>query len=131
MPDNSEQQVFFVDDELIERLMRGDVVDDPAKKKRPASSSTLAKAVTLASSGRLDDAVSELEAAAKRGESPAEVYAALGHLRFEQKNWAEATRCYSKVAEVEPKHRTARYNLGLCLERQGKFDEAGTAFESA
>src|SRR5207302_3055668 len=110
MPDNSEQQVFFVDDELIERLMRGDVIEDPArKKKRAASSSVLAKAVALATSGRLEDAIGELEGAAERGESPAEVYAALGHLRFEQKNWEEAARCYGKVAEVEPKPRTAHY----------------------
>src|SRR6266404_1451642 len=128
MPENT---VFFVDDDLIERLMRGDTVDDPTKKKRQASSSALAKAVTLASEGKLDDAVKELEAAAQRGESPAEVYTGLGHLRFEQQNWSEAARCYAKVAELEPQHRTAHYNRGLCLERQVKFEEAARAFETA
>jgi len=131
LPADPEQHVFFVDDELIERLMRGDVVQDPDRKRRPASSSALAKAVTLATGGHLDDAVKELADAAERGESPAEVQAALGHLRFEQKNWEEAARCYGKVAEVEPKHRAAHYNLGLCLERQGKFQEAAKAFETA
>ena len=49
MAENQDQHVFFVDDDLIERLMRGDVVDDPAKKKRPANSTALARAVQLAS----------------------------------------------------------------------------------
>jgi tetratricopeptide (TPR) repeat protein len=91
----------------------------------------LAKAVALASEGKLDDAIKELEEGAKRGENPVEVQTGLGHLRFEQKNWAEAARAYGKVAELEPKHRTAHYNLGLCLERQGKFEEADKQFAEA
>jgi len=69
MADN-QQHVFFVDDELIEKLMRGDAVDDKNKKKRSANSSALAKAVALASEGKLDDAIKELEEGAKRGENP-------------------------------------------------------------
>src|SRR5580692_12706319 len=106
MPESNDPTVFFVDDDLIERLMRGDSVEDPTKKKRPASVSALAKAVALATEGRLDDAVKELERAAERGESPTEVYTGLGHLRFEQNNWEEAARCYGKVAKLDPKHRT-------------------------
>src|SRR5215475_4711086 len=114
MPENKEQTVFFVDDDLIERLMRGDSVEDPAKKKRPAAVSALARAVILATEGHLDDAVKELEQAAQRGENPVETYTGLGALKFEQQKWAEAARCYSKVGEADPKHRTAHYNLGLC-----------------
>src|SRR5580693_2540605 len=131
MAENKEQQVFFVDDELIERLMRGDAVDDPGKKKRPANSTALARAVQLASENRLDDAVKELERAAEKGENPVEVHTGLGHLRFEQQKWPDAARAYAKVAELEPKHRTAHYNLGLCLERQGKFEDASKEFETA
>ena len=64
MADTKDQHVFFVDDDLIERLMRGDSVEDPTRKKRPASSTALSRAVLLASDNRLDDAVKELEAAA-------------------------------------------------------------------
>src|SRR5579863_1730432 len=131
MPEMNDQNVFFVDDDLIERLMRGDSVEDPTKKKRPASSTALGRAVALASEGKINEAVKELEQAIERGEDPAEVYTGLGHLRFEQQNWAEAARCYCKVAELDPKHRTAQHNLGLCLERQGKFEEAAKAFEAA
>src|ERR1035437_6251985 len=112
------QQVFFIDDELIERLLRGDTAPVPAKQQRPASSSSLATAVALASEGQLDDAVRELEGALERGENAVEVHSGLGHLRFEQQNWSEAERHYAKVTEQKPKHPTAHYNLGLCLERQ-------------
>ena len=39
MPESNEQQAFFIDDELIERLMRGDAAPDKAAdkvKQRPA-----------------------------------------------------------------------------------------------
>ena len=90
MPDGNGQNVFFIDDELVERLMRGDAPESSPKPKSPASSSALAKAVKLAASGRLDEAVKELEGAAGRGEDPVEVYSGLGHLRFEQQKWEEA-----------------------------------------
>jgi Flp pilus assembly protein TadD len=106
MPGKDDPFVFFVDDDLVERLMRGDAAVDPAAKKRPASTTALAVAVRLASEGRLDDAVKELERADERGENPAEVYTGLGHLRFEQQNWSEAAACYGTVAELEPEHRT-------------------------
>src|SRR5580658_7498706 len=107
MPDTNET-VFFIDDNLIERLMRGDTSPaDPAKKKRATTVSALATAVKLASDGKLDDAVKELERAAAEGENPIEVQTGLGHLRFEQQKWDEAARSYAKVIELDPKNRTA------------------------
>src|SRR5205085_2145807 len=88
-------------------------------------------AVKLAQEGKLDDAIRKLEDAAGKGENPAEVQTALGHLKFEQQRWEEAARCYNKALEADPDHRTAHYNLGLCLERQSKFAEALPAFEKA
>jgi len=69
MPESNEQQAFFIDDELVERLMRGDALPDKAadkgpekaRKQRPAEVTVLAKAVTLAGEGKLDDAIRELE----------------------------------------------------------------------
>src|SRR5262249_52528075 len=125
------ETVFVVDDDLIERLLRGDAVEDPSKKKRPVASGPLVTAVKLASEGRIDDAIKELERAAQSKDSPNEVFTALGHLRFELQNWAEAAQWYRKLADADPKHRTAHYNLALCLDRQGKFADAAKAFETA
>ena len=52
MAENSDQTVFFVDDDLVERLMRGDSDAGPGKQKRPAASPTLAKAVPAVSRAR-------------------------------------------------------------------------------
>ena len=131
MPEKNET-IFFIDDDLVERLMRGDTTAaDPSKKKRPAEATALSTAVKLASDGKLDDAVKELERALGQGENAIEVHTGLGHLRFEQQKWDEAAAAYSKVIELDPKNRTAHYNLGLVRERQGKFAEAAQSFEAA
>jgi Flp pilus assembly protein TadD len=111
MSQNNDQQAFFVDDELIERLLRGDapVANKPT---RPASTNALADAIQLATNGRLDEAAAALEDAAKRGEDPAEVYSALGHVRFEQQRWEDAAAAYAKVTTLDVKHPSARYNRG-------------------
>src|SRR5438876_877991 len=127
----NDERAFFVDDELVERLMRGDTLAAKPKTQRPAETNALGNAVKLAAAGRLDEAIKELEGAAARGESPAEVYSGLGHLRFEQQKWGEAGACYSKVIAAEGNNATAHYNLGLALERQGQFDQAGRSFETA
>jgi tetratricopeptide (TPR) repeat protein len=126
-----QQDVFFVDDELVERLMRGDGPAEPTKAKRPAGSAALARAVEFASEGRIDDAVAELEQAAERGESTADILSSLAHLYFEKESWEQAAAAYRKVLEGEPSHRTAHYNLALCQERMGALEEAAREFETA
>jgi tetratricopeptide (TPR) repeat protein len=133
-PDST--QVFFVDDDLIERLLRGDAAPVSPKPQRPALSSSLAPAIELASAGKLDEAVQKLEGALHhpenaRGENASEIHTGLGHLRFEQQNWGEAERHYAKAVEKEPKKTAAHYNLALCLERQAKFEAAAQEFEAA
>jgi tetratricopeptide (TPR) repeat protein len=135
IPADKTQQVFFVDDELIERLLRGDAPPVPAKPQRPAFSSSLAPAIALATEGKLDDSVQTLEGALHqtenaRGENAAEIHNGLGHLRFEQQNWAEAERHYAKALEQDSRNAAAHYNLALCLERQAKFEAAVQEFET-
>ncbi len=125
-----DQQAFFVDDELVERLLRGDA-PLPSKATRPAAAGALADAVQQATGGRLEEAAKTLESAAQQGQDPGEVYSALGHVRFEQQLWEEAAECYRKVAALAGPQPTAHYNLGLVLERQGKFNDAAAAFEVA
>src|ERR1051326_7058022 len=131
MQQNNEN-MFFVDDELIERLLRGESSGPAASKpKRPAESDTLATATKLATAGKLDEAIKELEGAASRGESPAEVYSGLGHLWFEKQNWQKAAECYGKSLEANGKDAATQYNLGLVLERTNKYDDASAKFAEA
>src|SRR5665213_4252721 len=113
-PADNTQQVFFVDDDLIERLLRGDPAPVPPKPRRPAYSSSLAPAIELASAGKLDDAVQKLEDALDhtenaRSENAAEIHSGLGHLRFEQRDWNRAEHHYAKAVEQEPKNIAAHY----------------------
>ena len=66
----NDDHAFFVDDELVERLMRGDSPAAKPKTQRPAETSALGNAVKLAAAGRLDDAVKELESALAREKNP-------------------------------------------------------------
>jgi len=68
-PADKTQQVFFVDDDLIERLLRGDPAPVPPKPQRPAFSNSLAPAIELASTGKLNDAVQKLEGALNQPEN--------------------------------------------------------------
>ncbi|MBZ5603967.1 MAG: hypothetical protein LAO79_16835, partial [Acidobacteriia bacterium] len=107
MAENNEKTVIIVDDELIERLLRGDAprveaprgdaAGDPSKKARTVASSALATAIKLATEGKLDDAVKELENAVSKGEATVENHLALGHLKFEQQKWDESAEWYRKV----------------------------------
>src|SRR5258708_4880871 len=120
MAQENDQHAFFIDDELVERLMRGDAGEASlasAKKKRPAESASLGAAVVLATAGRLDEAIQELDQAAAKGESPFEVQSGLGHLHFEQQRLARARGCYRKGAEAGPGPRGGFYKRGPSLAR--------------
>ena len=114
--------------------MRGDTAAaDPDQEEAPGDRrARSATAVKLASDGKLDDAIKELERAAERrrksggSRTPASAICASN-----SRNGTKPLARYAKVAELEPKHRTAHYNLGLCLERQGKFADAAKAFDTA
>src|SRR5438445_614612 len=59
MPENNDQNVFFVDDDLIERLLRGDAVEafQASLKENATNDHTLfGKAVALHQLGKLDEA---------------------------------------------------------------------------
>ena len=130
MSDSVQQNVFFVDDELIERLMRGDDLAPAGKPKRATKSVALARALELVSNGLLEDAIRELEQATQQGENTTDIHSSLSHLYFEQQSWEQAAAGYRKVLALDPFHRAAHYNLGLCLERMEAFEEASREFEA-
>ena len=136
MSKQDSKAVVFMDDDLIERLLRG---DDPSKAgadantgiARTSESGSLVEAVELASEGRLDDAIGALQEAKSDTEDSVEVRNSLGHLNFEKQDWTAAAHNYASVLEAQPNHPTAHYNLALCLERQANFVEASAQFAQA
>src|SRR5579859_3356881 len=97
----------------------------------PAGSASLGKAVALHLEGKTEAALKELLSAIEGGENLAELHSGLGHIQFELKHFDEAGQSYGKAAQADPKHKTARYNQGVCLERVERFKDAAEAFQRA
>src|SRR5881394_3547876 len=110
--------------------LRLDIIPAGAAKT-PAASEALWKAIALHLEGKTDLALKELTAAIAGGDSPAELYSALGHIQFELKKFADAAQSYQKAAQADPKHKAAAYNHGVCLERLERWQEAADAFQKA
>src|SRR5216684_5135821 len=96
-----------------------------------AVSPALARSVSLHLEGKHKDALTELNAAIENGEESAELFAAKGHLQFELEHYGEAIKSYEKLLSLAPRHTTANFNIGLCHEKQGRWNEAAEAFQKA
>jgi tetratricopeptide (TPR) repeat protein len=101
------------------------------RSERRGASHALAKAVSLHLDGKPAEALAELYAAIDRGDKDAEVYSALGHIHFQLSQFEEAATSYWKLLQLEPAHRTASFNLAVCLEKLGRWDEACEKFTRA
>jgi len=85
------------------------------RSERRGASHALAKAVSLHLDGKPAEALEELYAAIERGDKDAEVYSALGHIHFQLEQFDDACNSYWKLLQLEPAHRTASFNLAVCL----------------
>src|SRR5438093_7861895 len=101
----------------------------PEAAKTPAASATLGKAVALHLQGKTEAALKELSSAIGGGENLAELHAAMGHIQFELQRFEDAARSYLKAAQTDPRHKTASYNRGVCLERLERWPDAVDAFQ--
>ena len=100
-------------------------IEEAKLLKRP--NRTLSKAVSLHLEGKLESAAKMLSKAVESGERDPALYSALGHIHYEMRDYAAAAAVYAQLVELEPLHRTAYFNLGVC---QGNLKEWGAAAES-
>jgi tetratricopeptide (TPR) repeat protein len=101
--------------------------EDSGKTVSPA----LARAVSLHLEGKHKDALKELNTALENGEESAEIYSAKGHLQFELEQFEDSVKSYEKLLSLAPRHTTAHFNLGICYEKLGRWNEATEAFQKA
>src|ERR1700683_1121391 len=94
-------------------------------------SPALGRSVALHLEGKRKEALRELNAAIENGEETAEVFAAKGHVQFELEQYDDALKTYEKLLTVAPRHPTANFNLGICYEKLGRWQEASDAFGKA
>ena len=106
--------------------------DSPVvRSERRSASHALARAVSLHLEGKPAEALTELYAAVNRGEKDGEIYSSLGHIHFQMGQFDEAANSYWKLLQTEPAHRTASFNLAVCLEKLGRWEESAERFRRA
>ena len=131
MSDNDNEWLWEVEDEPAS----GGLIDRAAERRRPtrrrSSPRPPSRHSSLHLAKRSDDAIKELAKAVEKGEHLDEVYAILGQVQFERGKYKEAADAFGKLMDVEPRHRTGYYNLGVCLYRAGDRPAAALAFERA
>ena len=85
---------------------------------------SLARAVALHLEGKRKEALRELNNAIEAGEETPEVFAAKGHIQFELEQYDDAIKTYERLLAAAPRHPTANFNLGICYEKLGRWQEA-------
>jgi tetratricopeptide (TPR) repeat protein len=88
---------------------------------------TLSKAVSLHLEGKLEGAAGILSRAIESGVRDPALYSALGHIHYEMRDYESAAAIYEQLAALEPLHRVAHFNLGVC---RGNLKRWQTAVES-
>src|SRR5258708_8018643 len=91
----------------------------------------LAGSGALHMEGKRKEALRELNTAIEAGEEGPEILAAKGHIQFELEQFEDAARTYEKLLEVVPRHATANFNLGICYEKLGRWQEATDSFQKS
>ncbi len=93
---------------------------------KPGVQPQIDAALSLRSSGRLDDA---LRALANSNEYNPYLYTVRGEIEFALGRFEDAALSYFGVVHSEPDNADAHYNLALCLQRSGRWDASCVAFE--
>src|ERR1700721_2058672 len=98
---------------------------------KAAASPALARSVALHLEGKRKEALREINTAIESGEETAEILAAKGHVQFELEQFDDAVKTYEKLIAVVPNHPTASFNLGICYEKAGRWQDATDSFNRA
>lgn len=86
---------------------------------QPAVQSSMASIQSLADSGRLDQASSQLEALLARDGLQGDAWALLGAVRLGQGRHDDAEECFRKVVYLQPHHALSLLQLSALAERRG------------
>jgi Flp pilus assembly protein TadD len=91
----------------------------------------VALAKMLRANGKAVEAAGELAAFAMKHDDEVEVWAWLGLLRDETGDWVSGEIAHRKAVALAPGRDDLRNNLGYCLLKQGRKDEAAAEFRAA
>src|ERR1700687_3038374 len=102
-----------------------------AGSKTPAKPATLARAVSLHMEGKLKEGLEEINRTLEGGDGSLETFSAKAQIQFELEMFEDAAKSYAKVLSLTPKHAGANFNLAVCLEKLGRWQEAIDFFKKA
>src|SRR5437899_2866221 len=100
---------------------------NPGSAKPPS----LARAVSLHMEGKPKEAVEEINRIIEAGEETPELFSAKAQIQFELESYDDASKSYAKVLSVNPQHAAANFNMAICNDRLGRWQEAAEFFEKA
>lgn len=86
-------------------------------------------AIALAASGRVDEAFAELVAGLLVNPANGSLHAAVGQLRLDDNQPAEAISAFTRALELSPERYEVRYALAIALKRLGRNEEAAAQLE--
>src|SRR5688500_5513036 len=112
------------------------IARDPTFARAYAGLANAHLLMVVFANGRPSDQLPLARAAALRAlaldSTLAEAHAALGHLLFTVDwQWADGLRALDRAITLDPGYSFARQLRGIYMMNQGRFAEAGTAFEEA
>jgi len=84
----------------------------------------LEQAEKLRREKRYDEGIDLLIEALKYGVEKAKIYFRLGNLYFDAGKLEHAEYAYRKAIDLDPKHISAHYNLGVVYKKQGRISES-------
>ena len=93
------------------------------------AAAALARAVSLHLEGKRREALQELKVAISNGGDSAELFSAIGHIQFELEQYEDAAKSYTKLLSMDPKHAAGNFNIAVCFEKLGRWNEAADRFK--
>src|SRR5579864_3136448 len=114
---------------MITRKNGTEVARTGTQTDEKGASPALARSVSLHLEGKQKEALRELNTAIERGDETQEIYTAKGHIQFEMEQYEDAIKTYEKLLALAPRHSTANFNLGICHEKLGHWQDAAYAFQ--
>ena len=100
-------------------------------RTRSAASRTLSKAVSLHLEGKLESAAKLLGKAIEAGEHDPGLYAALGHIHYEMRDYEAAAATYAQLVGTGAAAPHGTFNLGVCQGNLKNWKDAAEAFRRA
>lgn len=131
MPNIEDRWLWVIDEELVQTPIAANDAVATTAKKRGVGNAALVKAIGFRHAGETDAALEVLGEAIEKNGSVPDLFFVRGHLLFERGDYPGAQASYETALRMSPQSKLGIFNIAVCLERQGRFEEANAGFRKA